>query len=188
MNDDFEYYLPNRVGNSPVIAKTASCPHYMEYMKFVEGKPKMMEFGLVIDEINPHLYDCHMVPNLLVSKKIFDVLSPMNIPSIQLLEATLHAEGKSIENTYWVVNIHHDIKCIDEEKSDLIVEIRWIEDVKKVVLDRELLAKIPLEERLIFALGEQLNYHLYHKSVVDKIMATEPTGIAFDKFEDFTDC
>jgi RPA family protein len=60
-----------------------------------------------------------------------------------------------------------------------------IETIDKMVLDTKILSKIPLESRRIFRLGELYTQELYHESVVEKIMAVDPTGIRFVRVEDY---
>jgi len=48
-----------------------------------------------------------------------------------------------------------------------------------MIIDRELMAKVPLEERLIYVGKESSAYVYYHKSIVDLIMSTNPTGVKF---------
>jgi hypothetical protein len=57
--------------------------------------------------------------------------------------------------------------------------------IDRFTLDKEVLGKIPLEERLIFRLEEDETMKLYHKSIVDAIMAVNPTGVQFTKVEDW---
>ena len=50
-------------------------------------------------------------------------------------------------------------------------------NVEKLVLDNEVLDKIPLEERLVFAVWEAHLHVLYHYSVVEKMLEIDPTGM-----------
>jgi hypothetical protein len=54
-----------------------------------------------------------------------------------------------------------------------------------MVLDTTTLSKIPLKDRLCFRLGELFTHQLFHKSIVEKITETNPTGIRFIKVEDY---
>lgn len=50
-------------------------------------------------------------------------------------------------------------------------------EVKKLILDNNVLDKVPLEERLVFALWENSLNVLFHQSVVEKILEIGPTGL-----------
>jgi hypothetical protein len=76
----------------------------------------------------------------------------------------------------------------DEEKTeyDYISEMTgaW-QDIEKIVLDKEKLAAVPLEDRLVFVAKEDPAFILYHKSVVDIIMAANPEGVVFTPVEEW---
>lgn len=46
-------------------------------------------------------------------------------------------------------------------------------------MDNEALGKVPLDEHLVFALGDKRLYMFFHKSVVGKILAINPEGVKF---------
>ncbi|MDR2870589.1 MAG: hypothetical protein LBV04_09070 [Deferribacteraceae bacterium] len=60
-----------------------------------------------------------------------------------------------------------------------------IRSITKLILDKEILSNIPLEKRLIFSLQEDCSKYIYHKSMVDAIMATNPEGIIFTPIEEW---
>jgi hypothetical protein len=59
--------------------------------------------------------------------------------------------------------------------------------LKKIVFDKEKLATVPLEERLVFVAKENCAFIFYHKSVVDIIMSANPEGIVFTPVEEWYD-
>lgn len=82
---------------------------------------------------------------------------------------------------YWFTNIYQKHSFMDQKKSDKVsnpTSIRW-SVVNKMVIDPELINKIPLEDRLIFVPSECTGYLLYHKSIIDLIMSTNPEGLVF---------
>lgn len=187
MEDQFDYYLPVETKNGPVLAPTSKCPRYLNSTEPIEGEPEMMHLGLMVKEINPQMNDYLTLPNPVVSKKIYDVLSPLNIKTIRLLDSIVYVNGEVYENKYWVIHIHKDIECIDKDLSICEFEINSLENIEKLVLDRKVLGAIPLEDRLIFCLEEASTYYLFHKSVVDIIMGINPEGMGFKKFESWDD-
>ena len=76
---------------------------------------------------------------------------------------------------------------MDREKStfDWDDDLSLANPIEKLVLNEELLNSIPLEERLIFRLEENKVFEIYHKSIVDTIMATNPEGIMFTSVADW---
>lgn len=58
-------------------------------------------------------------------------------------------------------------------------------DIKRAVLDRNVLEKIPLSKRLGMRLKEAPGYCLFHQSVVYAIMALEPTEMYFQDIEEY---
>jgi hypothetical protein len=57
--------------------------------------------------------------------------------------------------------------------------------LKKIVLDKEVLSGIPLEERLVYRSKEDSQFKLYHESVVEIIKSVNPTGMRFLNIEDW---
>jgi hypothetical protein len=85
---------------------------------------------------------------------------------------------------YICINVEDNTyEAMDKEKSDFEYDCGsyWI---NKIVLDREILKDIPLNKRLGFRLREKPGYPLYHKSVVEAILALEPTGVYFENIEE----
>ena len=89
---------------------------------------------------------------------------------------------------FYVANVHQCLRTFDEKlcKFDEDVcaegEVNW-EEITKIALDEELLSGIPLEERLVYVSEENVQFILYHKSVVDIIKSIYPVGMAFLNIE-----
>jgi hypothetical protein len=104
----------------------------------------------------------------------------MNIKGIQLIPAIITGKNDEIYENYWYIHIINHYSVIDKEKS----ECKWntlgkIWVLNKLVLDEEKLKSIPLNERLVFRMPEYRVESLFHKSVVDAVMATNPEGVVF---------
>lgn len=124
----------------------------------------------------------------LISDKIEQALAPLHIKGIQLPKATfLDPKNGTLYTNYYYLHIHHYLECMDKEHSNFIgdEDLDIVLAIKKLVLDHEILAQIPLQDRLVFRLDEDSAFKLFHKSVVDAIMATEPAGIRFVKVESY---
>ncbi|GHT57734.1 hypothetical protein FACS18945_2680 [Bacteroidia bacterium] len=183
MENEFEYYFIGRANNPqhPLLIADNDCPPYLRKKEYIEN-PETMAFcfGKPIPR-KPKMADYHSQPKSVISKKIFDVLDNMNVKGIQLIPAVIRGtKGETYEN-YWYIHIINRYPALDREKSiytwDDFIEVA--SPLKKVVLNEDFLKTIPLEERLIFYLKENGVEQLFHKSVVDAIMATNPEGVAF---------
>jgi hypothetical protein len=139
--------------------------------------PDFMEFGIV-------------------SKKVYEVLSPLKIKGTQLIPATIYNPGndKTYDDGYYYLNIYNRLECFDDKKSKYGFELELgLTSANRLVLDEEKLSKIPLEERLVFTPFSDSNYSLdrmffkslFHKSIADKITATGPKGISFVNVKDY---
>jgi hypothetical protein len=184
MSKEFEYYKIGRSNdnNIPLIEESSDCPDYLYEEGPIEN-PKLMLFELG-DPIprKPKMADYHASPNAVVSKKIFDILSPLKIEGIQLLPATISVKDKTLKD-YWAIHIYHHIQCVDLELSECAVKSTRLSRVKKLVLDKKVLEKIPLQKRLIFRLKEDISYELFHVSIMESIMGANPEGIHFTNIE-----
>ena len=126
---------------------------------------------------NPHLPDYIGLPDAVISKKIYDELAPLQIKNVQLIPATIYVEGK-IYKDYRLIHMYNFLECVDREASTADVSSVTIGN-GAIILDKKKLAKIPLEERLVFRLDEGPSIKVFHKSIVEKIMSVNPTGLEF---------
>ena len=123
-----------------------------------------------------------------ISEKTHNAIALFDIPTIQMVAAKLmHKAKKQISNNWSYLNMYTNINCLDKSNSECDIDDfdGSVSDISKIVLDSDALSVVPLKERLIFNLGEMDTHRLFHRSVVDAIMATEPTGIRFVKVEDY---
>ena len=135
---------------------------------------------------NPKMADAHsMASNNVISSRIKYVLEGFQLKNVQFVPALVHDQYEEhIENGhYHIPHIYNLIRCVDTAKSTYRDKSKHADipvyDIKKLVLDNRVLDKIPLEERLVFGLREQRSRRVYHRSVVEKILELEPTGVAF---------
>ena len=194
--NEFEYYVIGRKGDKPypLLSTHPDSDITRLYIgddsSIYRGKPipnpELMEFAFSEPfPPKPAIGDYFSHPESVVSKKIADVLEPMKIKGIQLIPATVESNKGDIYEDFFYVYIHHYIEAMDKENSDF----EYDEDmyfVDSFYLDEEVLKEIPLEERLVFKLKEKCSLKLYHRSVVDAIMATEPEGVQFTAVEDWS--
>jgi len=131
---------------------------------------------------NAELTDYIGVPDSVVSKRIYDILHPLNIHGIQLLPSAVYLNGEKYEG-YWAIHIWNYIKCIDVEASDVEITMAGVYG-GRIVIDAKRFEKIPLKERLIFRSEEGEMLKIFHKTIVEKILAVKPTGLVFTSLLD----
>jgi hypothetical protein len=182
MENEFEYYLIARENNDqyPLLVEDSNCPPYtLEREAINNPRPMEYRFGKPTPR-KPKMVDYHSAVNSVISKKLYDVLAPMNIKGVQLIPALINGNNNEIYDDYWYVHIYNYFPALDREKSNC----RWDSmgvayQMRKIVLNEEYLKTIPLEERLVFFLSENRVKQFFHKSVVDAIMDTNPEGLRF---------
>lgn len=191
-DNEFDYYVVGSSGadSAPLLDEHDEYAAYSGYLAQSHPieDPELMvfEFGDPLPR-KPRLVDYHSSPNGVVSKKIFDVLNEMKIDGLGLLPAIIKDLKRGIDyDNYWALHVYHEIKCVDVERSDCEVRSFSLSHVKKIVLDRSVLRQIPLKERLVFRLEEDTGYELFHKSVVDAVLAVNPEGIRFIPIEAYS--
>ena len=192
-NDEFEYYIIDRAGDKayPLIGPEDDSRHTMMYTmsKTRIENPELTHFKFR-DPIpkKPVIGDYFPSPESIVSSKIADVLNAMHITGIQLIPAEIETNTGDILKDYFYIHIYNHLKAVDREKSEYTEDdydpdlLLWIESLE---LDKNVLKNVPLVERLVFKLYEDSSIHLYHKTVVDAIMAVNPEGVSFTKVEDW---
>ena len=97
-----------------------------------------------------------------------------------------YLKNEKINREYLFINYLQQLKCADLEKSQYSYVDSWggLTGLEKLVLDEKLLSKTPLNQRLIFMMEESVGI-LYHISVVERIMATNPINTTFKSCEYF---
>ncbi len=151
---------------------------YKEPVKFRLGSSASPNFEWV---------DYHSSPEPIVSKRIADVLAPMDVYGVQLIPAKVRnpkdkspfAEVKD----YWFMHVWNQIACLDKEKSDFTMSKsgRTMFGIDKLVLDEKTLSLFELKKRLIFELTEDNSVLLIHQTIKDAIESVNPKGCRFFK-------
>jgi len=134
----------------------------------------------------PSMVDYHKEPAPVVSKKIKDILEPLELKGVQFVPAEIRWKDKVYKDYFYMhVIVYH--QCADKENS--IIKFSNIDGtirrISKFVINPKL-ADIPLEDRLIFRCKEGAFYYFVEESLKDKIMAANPKGIVFIPAEEWT--
>ncbi|MFW7523381.1 hypothetical protein ACODM8_04460 [Vibrio ostreicida] len=81
---------------------------------------------------------------------------------------------------YLFINYLQELKCLDLDKSEYsyVNAFGGVTGLEKIVIDEKFLAETPLDQRLIFMM-EEAAYILFHRTIVERIMATNPINTTF---------
>jgi hypothetical protein len=190
MSNEFEYYLIGGDGNFS--APSLKTDEGYNYGSMIGDEPKEIElmklcFRNPVPK-KPQMLDFHFMVNSVISKKIYDVLAPMNIYGVQFIPAVVrNNKTNELYENYFCVYIYNKITCLDMEHSKYTISPLdgKVTDIRNFSLDNKKLSEIPLEKRLVFLLKEDIAKRIYHKSVVDAILSINPEGIQFGKITEW---
>ena len=197
MNNEFDYCLafPVMKPGTPTVIVSPDWD-YEEDIDMIETEINLDDFGPIPIEFEfdepypkkPIIVDSFTHCGFgVISEKLYAALEPLRIEGLQLIPATIaDPRNHTVYDKYYFPHIFNYIECLDKSVSVYATSaIGAIRSIKKMVLDTKILSKIPLENRLIFRLGELFTFALFHKSVVDAMMATNPEGIRFTNVKDW---
>lgn len=181
-----EYYYMIPVGvNHPLLNTIFRDDKSLLYKKHALDENHLIKF--FIGDPIPRKYklaDMHSdAQHLVISDRLKEAMQAMRLKDVQYLPATIkHPKTEEVFEGYWALHIHNMINCLDLKKSKfdtLYGKNDNIVSIEKLVFDNEALDKIPLEERLVFALGEERLEMFFHATVVEKIIDLKPVGLMF---------
>jgi hypothetical protein len=127
--------------------------------------------------------------NLVVSEQIKNVLESFNLKDVQLIPAVILDKKEKQHDGFYIIKVNNLLKVMDKENSS------WEEYEKKLgkgsigelVLDNEVMDKIPLEERFVFAAWEDNGKVLFHHFVIEKMLELNPKGLNITGLIDWWD-
>jgi hypothetical protein len=196
IENEFDYYLIEFDGSyySPLLMNDDANDPYggMVYLsrsiKVEDDRVAYLTFNPPIPK-KPQMVDyLHIQCRAAFSKKVYDVLKDKDIKGLQLIPAVIRGKKDEQYTDYWVANVYNEYAFLDIVESDWEGSInengRW-GMINAMVFDKELIAKVPLEERLLFVTHESSGYVLYHKTIVDLIMSVNPVGLKFTHIDDW---
>ncbi|UUM32473.1 hypothetical protein [Vibrio japonicus] len=124
-------------------------------------------------------------PEFSISKVTYNSIDMNNIYGVNWIPIKVIDKG---EHDFMMLQLAHEIDIIDHDRSELKrVKRGNISGMRKLVIDVNKLLALPLYKRLIFR-DQSWGFHIfYHKSIVDKIMSQNPTGIKFVPIENFNE-
>jgi len=188
-NYNEEYYIigMNNNGSQPHLDAENGSPDYYHKETVIE-KPKKMKFklGYPIPR-KPKMVDYHPTPYTVISPKIQEIIENFNLKGVQLLPLVIKGKNDELYKDYKLIHIYKIIPALDKGKSDF----KWVSNlnianpIRRLRLKEKVLDEISLEDRLLFRLEENTVFELYHKKIVDAILATNPEGISFTKVSEW---
>ncbi|MFP2926116.1 imm11 family protein [Pyxidicoccus sp. 3LG] len=150
------------------------------------GRPIKLRLGKPIPK-NPIMVDHHELPDPVFSPRIKEALEPLDVYGVQFIQADVKVKPEDVR-CYWLLHVYSWIACVDRARSVLsFYDNGYILGVRKLVLDEKVLQEIPLERRLVFCLKEKPSTHVFHQSMVEKILALQPEGLRFIRVDKWSD-
>ena len=194
--NEFDYYLIERDNKfmSPLLINNdeinSGGTMFLRRLQRVDDKTVVhLEFNPPIPP-KPEMTDYLWLQSREVfSKKIYNILKDIEIKDFQLVPAVIKGKKGEEYSDYWIAGIYRNFAFLDKDKSEyysITSKGSW-NGIEKMVIDKELMSEVPLEERLIYVGKESSAYVYFHKSIVDLIMSTNPTGVKFISVEDWED-
>jgi len=177
MNKD--YFVIDRVGDNshPLLEWDERSLDFNRGIPVANGRSVRLKLGDPVPRI-PVMADYHSLPDPVVSSKIRDALAPMQLHKVQLIPAKVKTKDKTLD--YTLLHIYNEIAAVDRAATDADYSpMGSLLDVRRLVLSEATLSGIPLNERLVFILAESTSTEVFHQSVRDTIMATNPVGVRF---------
>lgn len=192
MDTNFNYYLISAevLENTPYLENdNRKSPRGLRFLSKTEEVSDDYVVKLCFFERvrNPNMeVDClDMEASCVFSKKVRDALVANPIKYLQMVPTVIE-EGKIKNTDFFIPNVFQRLKTFNEELSvhGSVMRGLWM-SVKKIVLDKEVLKSIPLEDRLVYVAREDSQFILFHESVVNIIKSVNPVGISFTPIEEW---
>ncbi|MGC3834223.1 hypothetical protein ACPSKX_08050 [Moritella viscosa] len=177
-----EYFLMRASG--PIIKVSEKDDNYLPFSDWacVPTKPIRM-YETFKPEGDYDVPECVEFPKNGLAKRVVLEAGLQYTYGINWVPANL--TNSKVNRDYLYINCMPEIRCVDLVNSYSMVRPDGsIRGLKKLVLDDSLLSVIPLNQRLIFMMEESAGV-LFHKSVVERIIATNPINTTFIPCEYF---
>jgi hypothetical protein len=185
MDSTTNYFVVERANNNSYPLLSWDEPSFRRSEEVVRTTPVRLRLGKPVPK-KPQMVDFHVLPEPVVSKKIRDLLVPMNLLDVQLVPAQVTVDARVFD--YWILHVRRCIEALDLARSKYEAGTRGeIMIPEKIVLDDRKLEKVPLDERLLFRPKEYGTVWLFHQRLKDAIEAVNPVGLRFFHVRDWDD-
>ena len=139
---------------------------------------------------HPVMVDHHTLPQPVFSTRVMEALEPVGLYGVQLVPADVKVDGDDVRR-YWVLHVFNRIRCVDRERSVCTFFPRQdvVLSMERLVLDERVLGEIPLEQRLLFVPTESTSTYVFHRSLVERVLALTPPpeGLRFIRVDRWND-
>ena len=185
-----EYYVIERAGPNtyPLLGWDQSAGMFRKGKPVTVTEPVRLRLAEPVTPA-PVMVDHHSLPEPVVSTRVQEVLAPLRLHGVQLVPADVRVGDDALR--YWLLHVHNRVACLDRTRSvfKLSRSGLLLLSLNALVLDEEVLAGIPLEQRLVFVLAESTSVHLFHRTVVEQVMslAPPPAGMCFIPVPEWND-
>jgi hypothetical protein len=155
-----------------------------EVVNVMEG-PVALRVGSPVPQA-PQFVDYHVMPEPVVSKRLYEVLDPLHLHRVQLVPAVVTHNKQELP--YWVVNVCNRLPAVDMAKSRYTRDASGdIGILEKLVLDPAKLDAVPNDQKLMFVPTEYESIWLVHESVKNVMEQAKPQGVRFFSLDEWDD-
>jgi hypothetical protein len=174
--------------------KIPDCPAYFYYQEGEVENPErhILDFIPAVGQKEIIYADVYMAlqpadGTFVISNNLHTILSGMDIHGVQFFPVTLMENNTEKYTDFWYVHIYNLLAVLDSRKStfQILNGVKKCNNLLKIKLDAEKMMKIDLSDRLVFKLLGKKGYFLFHKSIVEKILTTNPIGVQFIKISEY---
>lgn len=187
MQHEYFVLLRARSQQHPLLSWGQSYRAFLKARPVEVLEPVKLKLGEPVPP-KPVMVDHHSLPSPVVSSRLKDALEAMQLQGVQLVPADIQVGDEVLR--YWLVHMWRRLGCVDRERSILTLDPADgdVLDIERLVLDEDVLRKIPLQERLAFRLEEAV-LHLFHRTVVERVMSLTPPleGLRFIPVPEWSD-
>jgi len=122
-----------------------------------------------------------------ISKRICHNFDEYKIFGIQLIPVVLMIDDREIYLDHYYLHIFNYIDALEKNntKHYMLDKNTPISNVLTRIYFNNDFKKMNLSKKLIFRFSDIPDYFIFHKSIVERILKDEPTGVSFEKISDF---
>ncbi len=180
-----EYFFVKEVGSSPLYEVPDDYKEGAYSTRFTFPSKPIPVLAKYKPKESYQINDILLYPEFSISCDIFDSIDVKNMYGINWIPTVVKDGG---EYRYMMIQIANKNDVVDH---DLSVYRRKnhgrISGMTKLVLNEDKIMSIPLIKRLIFR-DKSWGFHVFfHKTIVDLIKSSGPTGVEFVPISNFND-
>ena len=170
------------------VIESKNCNHFVKIVrKNTKNNSNIMSIKIIEEdedenEIENISIDFLQGEYCFFSEKIFNILKINNIYGIKFVETKWIKSQEHINKQFWCLLENNTIDNMVAENYEY--DIIWsISPYEHYEINMEFLKNIPLQEKLIFMIGDIPRHFVFHKTIVNLIMKAKPKGIEFIPIE-----